>query len=333
MTDESINCIRTVVQEKSFSRAAKKLSVSQPAISLQIKKVEKELDITIFDRKSHPLSLTQEGETLLEYLNQRDLLEKDFRERLRSLSSLERGTLRIGGTSAFNLAFVPDMVSRFSELYPGVDIKVMDGTIAQLRREILDGNLDLSILSPTQMRSGLHLEPLKETKIYYCLPPHIKLSPELAGLEIPFDRIDAPGEDPEATLPMFRDLAQANGWDPVRGLPVIRLSPERNLGQMLDALLDRDQVEDRIPVMVDQALTAYIMTLKGVGTCLMSGLDIRSFPVKEHPHCFMLSNLICRRMMYLAWKEGAVLSPAAKAYVNLLRESLREEMHRAKNPG
>ena len=324
MTDETINCIRVVLQEKSFSRAAKKLSVSQPAISLQVKKAEKELNITIFDRTSHPLRLTQEGQALLDYLNRRDLLEKDFRSRLRSLSSLERGVLRIGGTSAFNIAFVPEMVSEFSKRYPGVDIQVMDGTIAQLRRELLDGNLDLSILSPTEMRSGLHFEPLTETKIYYCLPPDIVLNEELSRLEIPYDRLDAPGDDPEVTLPMFQNLAEPNGWDLSRGLPIIRLSPERNLGQMLDELMKRDSVTDRIPVMVDQAVTAYIMTMRGVGTCLMSGIDIRSFPLKERPHCFMLSNRICRRMMYLVWKEGTALSLAAQAYIDLLKESIRE---------
>ena len=55
----------------------------------------------------------------------------------------------------------------------------------------------------------------------------------------------------------------------------------------------------------------------------MSGIDIRSFPLKEHPHCFMLSNRICRRMMYLVWKEGTVLPPAVQACVEMLMESAR----------
>ena len=323
MTDEVIQYIRVVLQEKSFSKAAKKLSISQPAISSQIRNAEKELKITIFDRKTRPLSLTQEGKVLLDYLNRRDLLEKDFKEKLRSLSSLEGGMLRIGGTSAFNIAYVPNMVSKYSRRYPGIDIHVMEGTPERLRKELLDGNLDLFISSPTDMQGGLHFEPLTETKIYYCLPPEAKLTPQMQRMEIPFDRLDAPGDDPEVTLPMFRSLAEINGWDLSEGLPIIRLSPERNLGQMLDILMKRDHVTGRCPVMTDQAVTAYIMTMKGAGTCLMSGIDIRNFPLKERPHCFMLSNRICRRMMYLVWKEGTVLPPAVQACVELLMESAR----------
>ena len=323
MTDEIINCIRTVSQEKSFSKAAKKLSVSQPAISSQIRKAEKELGVTIFDRTSHPLSLTQEGQTLLDYLNRRDLLEKDFREKLRSLNNLEGGKLRIGGTSAFNFVYIPGMVSEFSKRYPGVDIQIMDGNIAQLRHEVLDGNLDMFISSPTDMRSGLHFEPLTDTKIYLCIPPGTELTDELRKAEVPFNRLDAPGDDPEVTLSMFLNLEAPDGWDMSKGLPIIRLSPERNLGKMLDELMERDGITERIPIMADQAVTAYIMTMKGVGACLMSGIDIRSFPLKEQPHCFMLSNRICRRTMYLVWKEGSVLSPAAQAFADLLRESIR----------
>lgn len=318
MTDEIRNYIRVVLQEKSFSRAAKKLAVSQPAISAQIRNAEKELQITIFDRKTRPLGLTQEGRVLLEYLDKRDLLEQDFREKLRSMGSLEGGMLRIGGTSAFNIAYVPDMVSKFSARYPGIDIHVMEGNPERLRRELLDGNLDLLISSPSDIQSGLHFEPLAETKIYFCLPPGAKLPEELQKAEIPYEELDAPGEDPEVTLPMFRSVARLNGWDLSKGLPIIRLSPKRNLGWMLDELLKRDQVTGRIPVMVDQAVTAYIMTMKGAGTCLMSGIDIRSFPLKERPRCFMLSNEICRRRMFLVWKEGLTLSPAAQAYADLL---------------
>lgn len=321
MTGEIRTYIRTVLQEKSFSKAAKKLAISQPAISAQIKNAEKELQITIFDRKTRPLTLTQEGKVLLEYLDRKNLLEQDFREKLRSMGSLESGLLRIGGTSAFNIAYVPDMVSKFSARYPGIDIHVMEGTPERLRRELLDGNMDLIISSPSDIQSGLHFEPLTETKIYFCLPPGAKLPPELQRAEIPFEALDVPGEDPEVTLPMFRSVADLNGWDLSEGLPIIRLSPERNLGRMLDELLKRDQVTGRISVMVDQAVTAYLMTMKGAGTCLMSGIDIRSFPLKERPHCFMLSNQICRRRMYLVWKEGLALSPAAQAYAELLRGS------------
>ncbi len=306
MTSEMVKSVRMVARFGSFSKAAQKMGVSQPAVSIHVKNAEKELGIQIFERNTHPLNMTPEGLLLLEYLDQEDALRRTFQENVRGLSSLEKGILRIGGTSAFNLVYLPKVIEKFSKQYPGIDIRIKDGTVTQLRQMILDGEIDLFISSPIEQSIGLQFEELKETRIYLCVPPAMKLKDSLKKFEISFDELDNEEEEPEVSLKAFDKI------------PLIRLAPERFLGQLLDELIARDKVERKAQVQVDQALTAYMLTMQGVGACLMSGTDIRSLRFQELPHFFMLSNQLCKRRMFLVSRSGSSLSPAAKVFRTLL---------------
>ena len=75
----------------NFSKAAKQLGISQPALSTHIKKIEEQLGITIFDRTVKPLKLTEEGEIYLNYVRRKSQLEQQFQERLHCLKEQESG--------------------------------------------------------------------------------------------------------------------------------------------------------------------------------------------------------------------------------------------------
>lgn len=308
MNQETERYIRAVAEFRSISKAAKHTGISQPAISSQIRKAEDELGVTIFDRSSHPLELTREGELVLRYFDKLNALQDSFREDVRGVDTLERGYLKIGGTSTFNAVYLPDTIRTFTKRYPGIQVEVLDGNVEELRNMALSGDIDFFISSPTHEGSGLHFEKFLESRIYLCVPKSAELPKEVLAGEIPYDQIDAEGRQPETPLSAFRDL------------PIIRLDGKRNLGAMLDRLMNKEGLEKKITLQADQSITSYLLTIKGVGVSLMSGVDIRNIPFADRPRFFMVDNEICRREMYLVYREDHILPASAKAFMKLLKQ-------------
>lgn len=312
ISPESEKIIAAVGETGSVSKAAGRLGISQPAVSNRLRKIEATLGVKIFDRSHHPYARTPEGDLVWEYLKERRRLDDKLQAELTALDSMERGSVRVGGASAFNMVYLPKTISRFAEKYPNIRIQIVDASVPELVRQTLDGELDLFITSPFGSSEGIALERLLSTQIYLCVPRQAKINAKLRVCEIPFDEIDRRDTYPEITLADLDDV------------PLIRLAPERNLGQMLDTLRKLEHHTAPIRIQADQAVTAYMMTVGGVGACLMSGIDILNLPVSPKPRYYMVNAQICRRDMYLATPQGHTLSAAAKAFVSEIRHTTLE---------
>ena len=312
MNKEAETYIKIVSQCGSISKAAEKLSVSQPAISSQIRKLEQALGTALFDRSRHPLELTAAGRLVLDYITEKDALGKQLDDDLASISALRSGKIRIGGASAFNLVYLPSVVREYTANYPDIDIQVIDGNMQQLADQTRDGILDMFVSSPIPRTEGIEFEKLLSTRIYLCVPPEAAINERLADFQIPYEEIDRAEHHPECGLEDFAHL------------PFIRLASERHLGRLLDFLIEQAGIEKRIHIEVDQSITAYQMTAEGIGVCLMSGVDIRNIAVEHRPVYYMVDSKHCVRDMYLATRAGRPLSPAAEAFAEGIREYVRQ---------
>ena len=106
--------IYTIYQEGSFSRAASKLYLSQPALSIAIRKIENEIGMPLFDRQSKPLRLTAAGEIYIDTIKKELLLEQEQQQKISDLKNLTSGTVRLGGTHFLNAYILPEVLSDFS---------------------------------------------------------------------------------------------------------------------------------------------------------------------------------------------------------------------------
>ena len=97
---QGMDYVYAVWQEKSFSGAARKLFVSQPALSASVRKVEKELGLPIFDRSTSPLQLTDAGRAYIDAAERIFRIRKDLKSYCDDLAGLESGTLSLGGTNS-----------------------------------------------------------------------------------------------------------------------------------------------------------------------------------------------------------------------------------------
>jgi DNA-binding transcriptional LysR family regulator len=141
-----ISLLRTfvmLVEEQSVTRVARRLNRTQPAISLQVNRLEEAAGQPIFDRNLRHLKLTRHGEMLLPYARLMLKLHDDARARLSAEEIAGRVTL--GCPDLYAAFLLPQTLARFRASYPGVEVTVRCALSAQLAEEISHGRIDLAL--------------------------------------------------------------------------------------------------------------------------------------------------------------------------------------------
>lgn len=141
-----IELFLAVAEELHFGRAATRLGMAQPPLSQQIKRLEHSLGVRLFERTSRRVELTSAGLQLVK--DGRLLLESraDARSNVRRAAAGEMGPLELGFAASSALGLLPDLISRFREAYPLVELRVREGTVQGHARALREGQLDLAIV-------------------------------------------------------------------------------------------------------------------------------------------------------------------------------------------
>jgi len=312
MNTSDCYCIKVTAELQSVSKAAKMLSVSQPALSAHIKKIEEELGIIIFDRTKKPLTLTEEGRVYLEYALKRIALEKELERYLSDLNGLNTGSLVIGGAGAFNSVYIPKAVRIFSEKYPGVDIKIIDGNVPEIERRTLDGEIDLFITPPRTEHRDISVIELFDDRILLCVPACWPVNEDLRDFSIPAaDIMNGRTENyREADFSLFR------------GSTFVLLGQTQHLRYVAEELFEKYSFRPSRIICAEQTLTSFALTLEGVGASFMTDTAVRNGNFRYHPVYYMADREICRRKISVAYDSRRGLSCAGKEFISILRNSL-----------
>jgi len=146
-----------VAEEESFTRAARRLSYVQSALSVSIQSLERELGVRLFDRTTHRVSLTDAGEALLSSARQTLASVERTLDVAAALKGMLRGTLRVGIMQSFTFLDIADLLGRFHRQHPDVDIQVRPsagGSVA-LVEELKRGGLDIAFVSLMDTPAGV----------------------------------------------------------------------------------------------------------------------------------------------------------------------------------
>jgi len=136
----------TIASEHSFSRAGDKLGRTQPAVSLALQRLEAELGEKLLDRSAKDVMLTDAGRTVLEYARRFQNLEGEMQNAIAELRDHSSGRLTIGANESTALYLLRD-IERYRELYPKVKVQVRRSFSSRIPSEIVDGNLELGVIS------------------------------------------------------------------------------------------------------------------------------------------------------------------------------------------
>lgn len=154
-----------VAKNGSISAAANILFISQPAITFQIKKLEEQLDVSLFTRTKHGVILTEEGKILFNYV--KDGIENiiNGENAITNLKNLDSGTIRIGVSTTICRYILMPHLEEFHKKYPKIDIQINNNLSNNLLKELRNGNLDILIMFlPENDNKDLILRPITDVQ-------------------------------------------------------------------------------------------------------------------------------------------------------------------------
>lgn len=163
----------TIVDLRSFTRAGRRLGLSQSAISQQIGAQEKQLGVKLLVRAGKGVRPTPAGEILLQYARQ--ILQKvDEAQRvLTSYESTGSGVLRIGAGGAACEHLLPSVLQSFHDAYPRIELRVLSGPSRLTKERLLDGDLDVGMLTLPMVEPKLRLLELgRDELVAIAAPSH-----------------------------------------------------------------------------------------------------------------------------------------------------------------
>tara|TARA_B100000614_G_scaffold242094_1_gene243807 strand:- start:2654 stop:3559 length:906 start_codon:yes stop_codon:yes gene_type:complete len=160
-----------VARGGTLTRAAEELHITQPALSSQIRALEDEFGVQLFERRGRGLALTTVGQTLLSRAEQiLELAEHAARE-LSDTNALKDGTLNIGTNDSNSLQVLPDLLVRFRADYPGVRIRLFNSHSSQVAVWVEDGTVEIGIVTLPLTHRTLVSHPLYERDDVLIVPP------------------------------------------------------------------------------------------------------------------------------------------------------------------
>ena len=170
VTLRQIRVFSAVARNLSFTRAARELHLTQPAVSQQVKLLEQEIGMPLFEQIGRKVQLAPAGVELLSYANQALELLREAGESLAAMRGLKRGALKLGAVSTAKY-FTPALLSAFSHSYPEVTVKFTVGNRGEIVEQLAANEVDLVIMGRPPRELDTIAVPFAKHPLVIIAPP------------------------------------------------------------------------------------------------------------------------------------------------------------------
>lgn len=170
-----------MAERLSFTRAAESLYLTQPAVTLHIKKLEEDLDVRLFDRSGGRISLTPAGRVLLDYSLRIAALYEEARRAIGQVTEKAKGTLRLGASTTIAQYILPRLLRGFLMRQPGVGVSVVSGNTERIAALVAEGKIEIGLIEGPAGRSDVKTLPMLPDELVVIVPQ----AHEWAGLSKP----------------------------------------------------------------------------------------------------------------------------------------------------
>lgn len=291
-TLDQLRILKAIATEGSFKRAADSLYVSQPAVSLQVQNLERQLDVPLFDRGGRRAQLTEAGHLLLSYGEKILSLCEETCRAIEDLQNLQGGTLIVGASQTTGTYLLPRMIGLFRQSYPEVSVQLHVHSTRRTSWSVANGQVDLAIIGgevPTELQDSLVTVPYAED--------------ELALI-----------------LPVFHPLAQAEviQRDDLYKLQFIALDSQSTIRKVIDQVLTRCGIETR-RLRIEMELNT-IEAIKnavqaGLGAAFVSVSAIEKELEMGTLHRARTEDVVIQRTLSVIFNPNRYRSKAADAFI------------------
>ena len=172
-TLQQLRIIKAIASEKSFTRASKILFISQPSLSKQVKILECNLGMVLFNRKNNKISLTEAGKLFIQYSERILALCEESCRALNDLKNADRGNLIVGASQTIGTYLMPRILALFAQDYPQIKLTVYVDSTRIIAKNVVDHIIDIAIVGgniPEELKKNLNIESFVEDELTLIIP-------------------------------------------------------------------------------------------------------------------------------------------------------------------
>jgi len=290
-----------VARTRNFTRAAESCFVAQPALSQQVRKLEEELGLPVFERRRRGVTLTVAGTAFLAYAEQVLQLVAEGKQRVSDLHKVRYGVVGVLCLPTVATYWLPRAISRYRQHFPDVEIQIHEHagcTPEDFRNAIADVGI-VQLGDEHSARAGtVQVERLFVDEQVLIVP---------AG-----HRLAGSGAPSEGAIPLKT----------VAGEPFVLPKPSCGMSRVISQAFSEAGFQPRVRLETSQVEAICEMVSAGLGIGLMPAMAMR----RHYPglRWRRLKNPVPRRTIALAWSAERSLSPAAAAFIRIVREIARQ---------
>ena len=295
MLSDSMRVFITVADKKNFSKAAKALSLTQPAVSFQIQTLEQYYQTMLFDRVNRHVKLTAAGELLLDYAIHMNNLQAELERNMQQLTGHVKGELLIGASTTIGEYILPYVVGSFKQDYPDVNVTIQIMNTKEISSAVESKTFDLGIIEG----------PLEQSDV---IEAHNFLEDELV-LAIPSDHPFAKKES--ITLEELKEL------------PYITREPGSGSRLIFEqALIDADFDIEDLNIVMELGSTTSIKSaiMGGLGVSIISKWAVQDLVKAGKVAALNVQGLTLKRSFHIILNQEKFHSEATGKFLDFLDE-------------
>ena len=302
-----------VYKERSFTKAAQNLYISQPSLSA-IKKIEEIIGEPLFDRSTTPLQLTEVGKVYIEAAEEITQIEQRVENYINDLAGLKTGNLAVGASTLFAAYVVPSLITQFNQKFPDVHIQLIEGNTAELEEMLGSNALDFVI-------DNYHYDSILYNKELYCeenillaVPKHFAVNEELGMYQLSYKNIKNKNylsrKYPAVPLGRFADI------------PFIMLTQGNDTRTRGDRLCRNVGFKPNIVLEFNQQSTAYMASSTQLGATFISDILVSQLPAFENLVYYKLDGEEAKRKVFFYYKTHKYKTRVMEEFIRMMHEQI-----------
>ena len=303
-----------VYKERSFTKAAQNLYISQPSLSARIKKIEEIIGEPLFDRSTTPLQLTEVGKVYIEAAEEITQIEQRVENYINDLAGLKTGNLAVGASTLFAAYVVPSLITQFNQKFPDVHIQLIEGNTAELEEMLGSNALDFVI-------DNYHYDSILYNKELYCeenillaVPKHFAINEELGMYQLSYKNTKNKNylnqKYPAVPLGRFADL------------PFIMLTQGNDTRTRGDRLCRNVGFKPNIVLEFNQQSTAYMASSTQLGATFISDILVSQLPTFENLVYYKLDGEEAKRKVFFYYKTHKYKTRVMEEFIRMMHEQI-----------
>jgi len=315
--ERAMEYILTVYKEQSFTKAASRLYITQPALSAIVKKEEDSLGVKLFNRNVKPFVLTSAGTKYIQAALKIKRIESAMINELKALSNIKVDSLTIGSSSYFCANVLPTFTERFRELYPEAHIiNLMEGNTYDLVEQLQDGTVDFVLSVDTHYGENCNSLVLKKETLILAVPASYLINRALVKQILPVEDIKS------GTY--LRPDYPAISLKPLGKEPFIVLKKGNDMYQRAQKMFKNAGISPKIVMSMDQLQSAYFVARDGKGCTFIRADMVNYVETSGKLVYYKLQDELSQRDINLFYKKKKEYPPVAEDFLSYCKNYAKE---------